>query len=76
VVKIFAPASYFDAIICYSSVAMGVFFLFVYNVFVPLSYIMKRRNLLQFQAGCCGTKCLLNYIFIGLFGYKLLDIQL
>lgn len=71
VVRIFAPSSYYDAIYVIPPVAMSVFFLYVYNVFVPFEfYFEKTKYIAVSSVAAAALNLLLNYIFIGIFGYK------
>lgn len=69
-VKIFAPPAYYEAIYVIPPVAMSVFFMFVYNVFVPFEfYYEKQRYIAISSVGAAVANIILNYIFIGIFGY-------
>jgi O-antigen/teichoic acid export membrane protein len=71
VVKLFAPVSYYDAIYVIPPVAMGVYFLFVYNVFVPFEfYYEKTKYIAVSSVGAAALNVLLNYVFIHLYGYR------
>ena len=71
VIRVFAPASYYDAIYVIPPVAMSVFFLYVYNVFVPFEFYFEKTKYIAISSvGAAGLNIVLNYVFIGLFGYK------
>ncbi|MBR0341466.1 MAG: oligosaccharide flippase family protein [Oscillospiraceae bacterium] len=70
VVRIFAPAAYYDAIWVIPPVAMSVFFTFSYAFFAVFEFYYKKTNLVA-VASCAGAvlNIILNYIFIKIFGY-------
>lgn len=70
VVKIFAPASYYDAIWVIPPVAMSVFFMFGYDLFARFEFYYEKTRLVM-AASTTGAilNIILNYIFISLYGY-------
>lgn len=70
VVRFFAPASYYEAIYCIPPIAMGVFFLYSYDLFAKFAFYYERTKLIM-CASVVGAvlNVLLNYFFINIFGY-------
>lgn len=70
VVSIFAPTAYHDAIWVVPPVAMSVYFMFAYTFFAVFEfYYEKTKNVAIATVSGAVLNILLNYIFIGKFGY-------
>lgn len=70
VVKIFAPPSYYDAIYVIPPVAMSVFFMFIYDTFVPFEFYFEKTKFIAVSSmGAALLNIGLNYIFINIYGY-------
>lgn len=70
VVKIFAPPSYYEAIYVIPPVAMSVFFMFVYDIFVPFEFYFEKTKFIAVSSMSAALlNVILNYIFIKMFGY-------
>lgn len=69
-VAIFAPKEYYDAIWIIPPVAMSSFFIFSYDFFARFEFYYEKTKFIAF-ASILGAilNLILNYIFIGLFGY-------
>lgn len=69
-VAVFAPKSYYDAIWVIPPVALSVYFMYSYDLFAKFAFYYEKTNLIMF-ASIIGAvlNIILNYIFIGLFGY-------
>ena len=69
-VAIFASPEYHEAVYVVPPVACSVFFIFLYNIFaIPQMYFERQKAMSLASAGAALLNLLLNYIFIGLFGY-------
>ena len=71
IVGLFAPASYYDAIWVVPPVAMSVYFMFCYDLFAKFAFYYEKTKFIM-TASVIGAvlNVVLNYIFIGLYGYK------
>jgi O-antigen/teichoic acid export membrane protein len=69
-VKIFAPKEYYEAIWIIPPVTMSVFFNFAYTFFATFEFYYEKKSYISL-ATLIGAvlNVLLNYIFIGIFGY-------
>lgn len=70
VIAIFAPKEYQQAIWIIPSVALSVFFMFLYTFFATFEFYYEKTNYIAF-ATVTGAllNIVLNYIFIKMFGY-------
>ena len=70
VVRLFAPATYYDAIWVIPPVASSVFFMFSYTFFAVFEFYFEKTRLVAI-ATCSGAilNVILNFIFIRIFGY-------
>lgn len=70
IIKVFAPATYYEAIWVIPPVTMSVFFMFMYSFFAPFEFFYKKTKFIA-VATCFGAvlNIFLNYIFINLYGY-------
>lgn len=70
VVAIFAPSEYYDAIWIIPPVAMSGYFTFAYSFFAAFEFYYEKTGYIS-TATMVGAvlNIILNYIFIGLFGY-------
>ncbi len=70
VVRIFAPAEYYDAIWVIPPVAMSVFFSFSYSFFATFEFYFEKTNFVMTASIIgAGLNLLLNWIFIRIYGY-------
>ena len=69
-IKLFATEEYYDAIWVMPPVAASVFFMFLYPLFANIEFYYEKTKFVM-VASCSGAllNILLNYIFIGLYGY-------
>lgn len=69
-VRIFAPKEYYEAIYCIPPVAMGVLFLYSYDLFAKFAFYYEKTTLIML-ASCGGAvlNIILNYFGIKWFGY-------
>lgn len=70
IIRIFAPAAYYEAIWVIPPVTMSVFFMFMYSFFAPFEFFYKKTRFIA-VATCVGAvlNIILNYIFINIYGY-------
>lgn len=70
VIRVFAPAEYYQAIWVIPSVAMSVFFVFLYSYFATFEFYYEKTQYITI-ATITGAvlNIILNYIFIKLWGY-------
>ena len=70
VVRIFAPADYYDAVWVIPPVTMSVYFMFMYFFFATFEFYFERTKAMS-AATMIGAlvNVVLNYIFIKIFGY-------
>lgn len=70
VIRIFAPAKYYDAIWVVPSVALSVFFMYLYTFFATFEfYYEKTQYIASATIGGAVLNIVLNYIFIKMYGY-------
>lgn len=69
-VRIFAPKEYYEAIYCIPPVAMGVLFLYSYDLFAKFAFYYEKTKLIM-GASIVGAvlNIILNYFGIKWFGY-------
>lgn len=69
-VAIFAPESYQGAVELIAPITMGVYFAFMYNLFVNVQmYYEKTKSIMVVAIICALINIVSNYYFIGIFGY-------
>lgn len=69
-VRIFAPKSYYEAIYCIPPVAMGVLFLYSYDLFAKFAFYYERTTMIMLASiGGAILNIILNYFGIKMFGY-------
>lgn len=69
-VHIFAPEAYRGATGLIPPITMGVFFMFLYNLFVDVEmYFGKTKSIMTVAVICAAVNVGLNYVFIRKFGY-------
>jgi len=70
VIRIFAPAKYYEAIWVVPSVALSVFFMYMYSFFATFEfYYEKTQYIASATIGGAVLNIVLNYIFIKEYGY-------
>lgn len=70
VISIFAPKSYYEAIWVIPPVAMSVYFIYLYDLFIRFElYYEKRSFVMTASVIAAVLNIILNYIFINIFGY-------
>lgn len=68
--KIIFPIEYFEAVWCIPPVSSGVFFIFLYSIFVNIEEYYERTTYVVYVSVTCGIiNIVLNYCFINIFGY-------
>lgn len=69
-VRIFAPASYYDAIYVIPPVAMSVFFMYAYDIFAKFQFYYEKTKFVMIASTASAVlNLILNYFFIERFGY-------
>lgn len=69
-IRIFAPASYYEAIWVMPPVSLSVYFMFMYNLFSYFEFYFEKPVYVSVATFIgAGLNVLLNYIFIQKFGY-------
>ena len=69
-VMIFAPKEYYDAIWIIPPVAMSVYFIFSYSLFSEFEFYYEKTQYITIATSVNAVlNIILNYIFIGKFGY-------
>ena len=69
-IKIFSPSSYGAATYLIPPIAMGVYFAFMYNLFVDIQmYFEKTNSIMNVAIICALVNIITNYIFIKKFGF-------
>lgn len=69
-IRIFAPASYLEAIWVMPPVSMSVYYMFMYNLFSNFEFYYEKPYYVSAATFIgAGLNVLLNYIFIQIFGY-------
>ena len=70
IIKIFAPASYYEAVWSIPPVAMSVYFMFMYNLFSNVEFYYEKPYYVSTATMIgAGLNILLNYYGIKMFGY-------
>lgn len=70
VVSIFAPKSYYEAIMVIPSVAMSVYFMFAYTYFAVFEFYFKKTKITAIATvSGAALNIILNFILIPIFGY-------
>lgn len=70
VVRVFAPASYYEAVRAIPPVAMGAYFTYLYNIFSHYEFYYQKTSFISLATIAAAVLNLgLNFIFIPLFGY-------
>lgn len=69
-VRVFAPASYYVAVYCIPPVAMGVMFMYSYDLFAKFAFYYEKTKLIMLASiGGAALNIVLNYFGIKVFGY-------
>lgn len=69
-IRIFAPASYLEAVWVMPPVSMSVYYMFMYNLFSNFEFYFEKPYYVSAATFIgAGLNVLLNYIFIQLYGY-------
>ncbi len=69
-IRIFAPASYLDAIWVMPPISMSVYYMFMYNLFSNFEFYFEKPYYVSAATFIgAGLNVVLNYIFIQMFGY-------
>ncbi len=70
IVRIFAPPAYYEAIWVVPPIALSVFFMYCYNIFVKFEFYYEKTQYVMIASFIGATlNVLTNYIFIPIFGY-------
>lgn len=68
--RILFPSDYYEAIWCIPPVSTGIFFMFLYSIFVNIEEYYEKTQYVVYVSVACGLiNIVLNYIFIHIFGY-------
>lgn len=71
IIRIFAPADYYDAVWVVPPVAMSVYFMFAYTFFAVFEFYYEKTKYIMVATTCGAVlNIVLNYVFIGMYGYK------
>ena len=71
IIYIFAGREYADAISIIPSIAASLYFIFVYYMFSTVEYYYEKTGMIALASAVSTIlNLILNYIFIGLYGYK------
>lgn len=71
IIRIFASSDYYSAIWIMPPVAMSVFFMFSYSLFATFEFYFEKTKYISVATILSAIlNVVLNYIFIGLFGYQ------
>lgn len=71
VVSVFAPSSYRGAISIIPPITMGIYFAFVYNIFVDIEmYYEKNKGVMIASTAGAVLNLVLNYLLIPQYGYQ------
>lgn len=69
-VKIFAPESYYEAIWVIPPIAMGGYFIYIYERFAKIAFYYEKTKLIALTTAMSAVlNVILNYIFIPIYGY-------
>lgn len=69
-IRIFAPPEYYDAIWVVPSVALSVYFMFLYTFFATFEFYYEKTNYIAGATiGGAILNIVLNFVFIRIFGY-------
>lgn len=71
VIAFFAPDSYYEAVYIIPPIAMSTYFMYMYDLFAKFAFYYEKTGIIT-VASVAGAalNVLLNYIFIGVFGYR------
>ena len=70
VMEIIGGSKYREAVYVIPPVAASVFFIFMYNIFANVEFFFEKNKYVLFGSMvAAGLNLILNYIFIGIFGY-------
>ena len=70
VFKLLFQEVYYEALVCMPPITMGVFFLFLYTIFVDIeSYYGKTKYIAYVSTFCAALNILLNYLGMKIFSY-------
>ena len=70
IMKILFTKEYYDAVWVIPPVTVGVYFIFVYSVFVNIETYYSKTTYIMYVSVACGIlNILLNYLLIDVFGY-------
>ena len=70
VIKLLFPSDFYEAVWVIPPVSVGIYFAFLYSVFVDVeSYYEKTKYVMYASLVCAVMNIILNYFGIGIFGY-------
>lgn len=70
IMKIFFTASYYEAIWCIPPIAVSVYFMFLYTIFVNIETYYEKTQYVMYVSVSCGIiNVFLNYVCIQIWGY-------
>lgn len=69
--KVIFTAEYYDAINCIPPMAISIYFIALYSIFVGIEgYFENTKSIMYIAIGCSFINILMNYFGIKVFGYK------
>ena len=70
ILKLFFTESYYEAVWCIPPVTCGIFFIFLYDIFVTVETYYEKTSYVMYVSLICGiVNIVLNYFGIKYFGY-------
>ena len=70
IMKLFFASNYYEALWSIPPITVGVFFMFLYTIFVNIESYYEKTQYVMYVSVTCGVfNILLNYVCIKLFGY-------
>ncbi|MEY8337966.1 oligosaccharide flippase family protein [Lachnospiraceae bacterium 62-35] len=71
IVQLFGGTKYLESITLIAPICLGAFFNYVFQLFARIQeYFEQKYTIVIASVSCAALNIILNYIFIGLFGYK------
>jgi len=68
--RLLFPESYYEAVSCIPPISVGVFFMFMYSLFVDVEGYYEKTKYIVYVSFTCGVvNIILNYYLIDVFGY-------
>ena len=68
--KVLFTTDYYEAVWCIPPISVGVYFIFLYSIFVNIEEFFEKTKYVVYVSVSCGIiNIILNYYCIGIFGY-------